>query len=197
VLERAQRLPGHVAAGDVDRPQQRHLVAVDGGELGGERAADLGAQRLAAVGQNLLEHGRERLLQQRRPPDAGGELVDDDSPDEEGVQSFGEGSLVDERRQGGGQQLRVAARRLDEQGFEVVEVDVDRAQRHARLGGDVARRRAQVAPGVEGQQSVDDRGAGAGSAGQASVGRGPGPGPPGDVARRRACDVCLTHDRAP
>ena len=86
--------------GHVDGPEQRQLVAVDGGELGGEARADLGPHGLAPDGHHLLQHGRERLLQQRGPPHARGELVDGGPPGEEGVEPAVERALVDERRQG-------------------------------------------------------------------------------------------------
>jgi len=56
-----------------------------------------------------------------------------------------------------------------EQRLEVVEVDVERAQRHAGLGGDVAGGGPEVAPLVEGEQGLHDGRPGAGGAGQAAV----------------------------
>src|SRR5690606_31690185 len=160
----AEGVPGRRPGDDVEGVEQAPaaVAAVAGAPVGGgrqlgcEAGGDLGAQGLAAVGHRLLDGGREGLLQLGGAADAAGELVEAHPAVEEAVEAFAERALGDERRELGEQALGVALPGGDEQRLEVVEVDVERAERDAGLGGDVPGGGPEHAPVVQGEERVDD-----------------------------------------
>ena len=165
-LWHAQHLPRRRPGGDLElqacmrsRAALFAPVELRRGNTGSSSARD----ELAGQGEHLGERGRERLLQHRGPAHGGRRLVD-------------AGALVDERVEAARQAGRRAATACTasmsrsnclcggcgEQVFEVVEMDVHRAQRHAGPIGDLAGGGAQVAPSLSSEAAPRPRRRGCG-----------------------------------